>query len=428
VDEGSPLDGVQTGEAEQAICQPWPECEIDDSTLPLCNSTNCTTSSPCTKPCKTTGGIEKTCGTYSTSSTRCQSCGSYCGASQLCSKSCLNGYTLTTCSGAGRTCSSSCSVVCNASKACSTSCYEGSTKTTCGGADEACWDQTVDPDKDGIANSLENQLMLAFAPEFHHDAWEWHEPSSVEWFLSRVEMRFHHDNCSDCQIQDVGQVTSTSTTQQLHQYKDGWFCSHSGSTVSSTASSHYFLDIPEDDTETTVLAGNLASAKCYAHVSQSFVPGAEYDVQYWVFYPYSSAHEGDWEHITVSVKSDGTFHSAYFAAHELEGVRSFSPDFVPATNHVIAYTALGSHANYPESGITVRYDGSEDVHRGGGFVLRCGAANTVNVGERSHPATGQAWLRYAGHWGDLDGIGSAGTESGPLTPSHQDYWLPANQH
>ena len=420
----------ELGTAEQALCSPWPDCAIDeDPQVLLCNPTNCKSTTPCATPCKTSIGTLKTCGSYSTSSLRCQSCSSGCGATQSCSKQCLNGSSLTSCAGAGKTCASSCSVRCNDDTKCTSGCWLGSTSTTCAASGYECWDPLVDPDHDGLADQLERTLIDEFRPQFRLHSDETNAPSSVNFYLDRVHMRFHHANCSDCQIMDRGYVTATTMLQQSHQYKDGGFCSHGGDTVASTESDHFFLQIPNDSQESTVRKGDMASAKCYARVSSSFVPGAAHDIQYWVFYPYNGMspgeHEGDWEHVTVSVKVDRTLHSVYFAAHDDEGCRIENPQLLPGTKRVIVFTANGSHASYPQAGFTDRGIYPTDYHDGRGMILSCNSLNTIHVGERDYPTSGNEWLRYGGRWGEL-GWGPV-PSNGPKTPSFQAYWLPEHQ-
>ncbi|NEW04864.1 Vps62-related protein [Paenibacillus sp. SYP-B3998] len=310
----------------------------------------------------------------------------------------------------------------------------------------------TDADLDGIEDSLEQTLLTQYAPKLYLHPDEDNKPSSIDWYLQRVSMRFHHDGgCSDDQILALGSVTQTNLSQQAHQTKN-WVCSHSGDNVLSSqarntrADEGFFLQPPNDNhMDDTVHLGSSDSAdwKAYAHVKPSSVSAGGYDIQYWFFYPYNDApsvagldfnHEGDWEHITVTVDSSKRFVSAYFAAHNGEGkdysasqLQFATKDGVLATNsqkltndytHPVLYSAIGTHASYPTAGTQSRGGVLPNDYTGNGS-----SSNTyyhvVNLGELKHPLNGQAFINYAGLWGE---IGATDISTGPVGPAFQSAW------
>ena len=76
-----------------------------------------------------------------------------------------------------------------------------------------------DGDGDGIADQLEDHLMDVFGPELRlaPDNIDWTRPANVEWYLSRVHMRFDHDGCPDDGVLD--NVTVATIASQQHYTK-----------------------------------------------------------------------------------------------------------------------------------------------------------------------------------------------------------------
>src|SRR5699024_4779115 len=128
--------------------------------------------------------------------------------------------------------------------------------------------------------------------------------------------------------------------------------------TAETSLDRSFLQIISGEHESSVRAGNLASAKTYVHVRAPADGSRGLDIQYWFFFPYSGplidgpaggAHEGDWEHITVRLDASWqTIREVYFAAHNSEG-RWVMPEELDlyARTHPVVYTARYGHASYP---------------------------------------------------------------------------------
>jgi hypothetical protein len=285
----------------------------------------------------------------------------------------------------------------------------------------------IDNDRDGLADRLENELALKFAPEVRlpPDSKDWTRPANVDWFLSRATMRFEHNNCSDHQVLPRGTVTQANVAQQKHPRSKGPAdfsrCQHTDNQDYSNKDIGFFLQLTNEDHK----GAPSSQWRTYAHVKRSKLIPAGIDIQYWFFYAYNDwigamNHEGDWEHMTVTILPDGNFHSAWYAQHN-DGQR-YMPGQLAFVNgtHPVVYSADGSHASYPTAGKhfisgTVVF---EDYTYNGGPQWRTWD-NLINVGEKSYPLNGQTFIQYSGRWGE---IGQTKHTSGPTGPAFQDAW------
>ena len=279
---------------------------------------------------------------------------------------------------------------------------------------------TVDNDGDGIDDAYENQLAAKFAPEVRlpPDSIDWTRPANVDWYLTKVSMRFDHSGCPDHEIKALGTLTQANLSTQSHATTN-WYCGHT-STVYPSSAKHleFFLQPPDDATH----AGTAPSGwRVYVHVKKSTLVTGGFDVQYWFFYAYNDAaatinHEADWEHITVTTDAAGAFQSAWYAQHN-SGARYTAAQLLWNGNHPIVYSADGTHASYKGPG-TWAGPVVPDYCYDGGPVWQTWT-NFVNVGETAAPLNGQSFIKYGGRWGE---IGELEDTSGPPTPSVQGSW------
>jgi hypothetical protein len=282
-----------------------------------------------------------------------------------------------------------------------------------------------DQDQDGIDDALEDALATTFAPEVRlaPDSMDWARPANVDWFLQRVALRYHHGLCHDCPVLPLGSLTQSLLAHATHPAKS-WTCSHDSDRILNSSYSEGFYLQPEDPA--TNFGASLDEWKVYVHVRRSRLIGDGYDIQYWFFYPYNKAsglfdHEGDWEHITVTVDANRNFVSAWYSQH-LGGARYLPPSmsFVPGTWHPIVYSAAGTHASYPRAGefplqhVPFFKDKTSDF----GPVWRTWD-NWVNLGERGHPRSGQDFIDFSGRFGRFD---TSPLTYGPLGPAFHDTW------
>jgi len=293
-----------------------------------------------------------------------------------------------------------------------------------------------DADADRIADSTEDELMSSFAPlvRLHPD--ERYLPADVSWFFSRVKMAFDVRLGTDDQILPPGQVTCGSLVAQTNKGQVSGFCA---------SQTPFFLEQVDasgkDSLDTYRQETRKGSPQtdwvCYAHVR--FAPSSHagmYDVQYIFFYAYNgdmawgpveSAHEADFEHITVRVESDlKTVHAVYYAAHDGEGKwysQASSPGAtdgysMTAQSRPIVFSGLDSHASYPWAAQWKRSGKPDDFTEEGGTIWDC-AGKVVNLGEKGLPRAGAGWLQYSGRWGE---IGQFSWTTGPYGPAYQSWW------
>jgi len=319
----------------------------------------------------------------------------------------------------------------------------------------------VNYDNDGIDDGIEAELADRFAPllympnlitraeaEYTWGDWTW--PANVEWYLANTQMRFHHDNCPDHQILNLGTINTSNLITQVHQRATSWLgCSHSGTTYGSGAASgydnayngenHFFLQAVYDDV-THPGVRDPAGWKVYTHVYRNTIGGIS--IQYWFFYAYndfigSANHESDWEHITVQLDAGQQPVSLIYAAHHTAAI--LQPDSVTWYNgtHPQVWVADGSHASYasevkcdnphPEgddscwTNLDQRWftwsggKGGDQGLQGGGLV---------NMGEMPEgsrkPMPGQDWIKFSGHWGEEGNLEDTSGQPGP--GQHWEDW------
>jgi hypothetical protein len=311
----------------------------------------------------------------------------------------------------------------------------------------------VNADGDAIDDGLEADLAARFAPVLYMpnlitqaDAnngvggdWTW--PASVQWYLANTQMRFHHASCPDHQIMDVGTITTSNVTTKSHQRSSGWLCSHSGTIYTSAGGggwsedAHFFLQAVNDG---LVHPGVRDASQWPAYVRVYSNAAGGYSIQYWFFYAYndfigSINHEGDWEHVTVSLNPDQTVRGVYFAQHN--GEQFLAPSQVSwyGGTHPQVWVADGSHASFASEAAC---DGSllegtsqncwTNVNQrwftwagGKGTAAGLQGAGLVNVGEAGTQMPGQGWMKYSGRWGEL---GEMSATSGPRSPMYQGFW------
>ncbi|HEU4880624.1 MAG TPA: hypothetical protein VFT45_00225 [Longimicrobium sp.] len=316
----------------------------------------------------------------------------------------------------------------------------------------------VDNDLDGIDDGTESDLANTYAPVLFMPhlisradagagvAGDWTWPANVEWYLANTQMRFHHDNCPDHQILNLGTITTSNLTTRSHQRATSWLgCSHSGTTYQSgtwnfSTENHFFLQAVNDDV-THPGVRDPSQWPVYARVYRNAMGG--YSIQYWFFYAYndyigSANHEGDWEHINVALKADGTTNAVWFGQHN--GEKQLQPYQVTWYNgtHPQVWVADGSHASYPSEGecdATLVEGTAESCWsnlgerwftwaNGMGADYGLQGKGVINVGEAGTPMPGQGWIRYSGRWGEVGALNDLNIDgtSGPPSPIYQASW------
>lgn len=286
-----------------------------------------------------------------------------------------------------------------------------------------------DGDGDGIDDALEYMLGERFAPVYYTHSEEVYMPARPNWFMPRVHMRYEHSDCSDHQILDKGEVNIFTIGEQDHQ-NVVFPCNHSGEFLHSSggppgsSDSHYFLQIPDDSDELVTRQGipDATQWSCFTHVQWSPAYPEHYDIQYIFFYAYNGdlgglggSHEGDWEHVTMRIGADqDTIQAIYFAAHNSEGRWYFPGEFEMEDGRPVVYSALDSHASYPDEGVHLRFPASDYTDKG---TRKNFDFDTIPLGEYDSPASNQEWLRYNGTWGERGPF-----FNGPYGPAFQGWF------
>ena len=295
----------------------------------------------------------------------------------------------------------------------------------------------TDIDQDGVSDEIEDQLTSKFAPIIKFHTEEQYLLANIPWYLDRVRMRYDVSFGFDAQLLDRGNINITNLVSQEYKGRS------SGLSAEHT---EFFLEQTDtsggDELDSYRLSTRKGSGKaewvCYAHVrlaSTSHNPEM-YDIQYIFFYAYNgdllmsvaeSAHEADFEHITVRVKNDlSTIDKIFYAAHDIEG-RWYDYGSSPEVDNgyelsddgrPIVYSALNSHASYPWADIWDRGNLPDDVTNEDGIEWDT-LAKITNIGEKRYPLPGNSWIQYSGRWGE---IGETGFTTGPFGPAYQGWW------
>ncbi|MDQ0381888.1 hypothetical protein [Amycolatopsis thermophila] len=130
---------------------------------------------------------------------------------------------------------------------------------------------------------------------------------------------------------------------------------------------------------------------------------------YWFFYGRNTLnpgnrHDGDWERVAVQLRDDEPLAVTFFG-------HGGSPCMMPwreldrRDDHPVVYSAVGSHASYPDAGRHDIYD-------------RTSAGTGWPTWDHAKPVAQEPWYEYAGWWGpqsDVPGFsGPKGPHSGRL--------------
>jgi hypothetical protein len=305
-----------------------------------------------------------------------------------------------------------------------------------------CPISSVDGDADGLDDGLENCLLQRHAPVIYLP-WSLDpaKPANVDWYLARVHMRFHHDDCPDCAILALGSVTQTSLINRSHAEKD-WICSHTSTIRYSygndwSENETFFLQPPDDTTHNG--STNPADWKVYGHVYKNALGGV--NVQYWYFFPYNDGvsgfnHESDWEHVNVRLASDYSISGVHFAHHKsVSYYAKVDVQWYDAT-HPYVWVADGTHASYVSEQVcdsTIEEAGwgassceTSSNYRwftwAGGKGTQAGfqGGGVINVGEKTRPLNSQNFIKYNSRWGE---IGSTSVTNGVRGPAFNGNWL-----
>lgn len=281
-----------------------------------------------------------------------------------------------------------------------------------------------DPDRDADPNApspeedpamppaTQKQLIERFAPHVHLNPDDPNRPANVDWYLARVSMRFHHNNCPDHELLPKGKVTQAALIAQSHADNKS-LCRHDdGKIAKSTTSESFFLEVADSATYAGAPRAEWKTYVVWRPKTNGLV-----DVEYWFFYPYNDNvamfnHESDWEHVRVTIdpQADGGQGKALevkMSAHH-GGTIMKVPDprlTMEGGSHPVTYSAKGTHANFPQPG-TYEIEGTagiaKDVAKAAPAADVWKTENAlVLVGTRAAPKNGQVFIKFWGRWGEL---------------------------
>ncbi len=272
------------------------------------------------------------------------------------------------------------------------------------------------------------QLAVDYAPQFrfyfNDKPWplgsdgEHYTPSSVEWYMNRVQL--YNANGPDIAVGDLNENNLTIGASSQNDY----------------------MNIVDQETKW----GNVASRTCYVHIRKSFNSGTpfysnDYDIQYWLFYPFNGAknaldigeHEGDWEFISIKVDGiTGAMKKVYFSAHGSEGRWRHYDELQWHDGKLVVFVSWFGHANHHYAGNINRPNGLiDDKTSNEGFTK--GYTQywfdswqnlefiSIEIEEDEYGVLTEElndrprWLDYQGRWG-----GGGTQASSPRGPIHQD--------
>ncbi len=305
----------------------------------------------------------------------------------------------------------------------------------------------TDADGDGVPEQLEAYLMTTFGPELRlpPDSVDWTRPSSVDWYLPKVRMRFDHAGCPDdsSNILNVGAITFANIHAQSHFTKATGLglCRHNTGLADQRFSNKKHLEFfLQAENDALVHAGvppaRSSEWRTYIQVRKSsYVRGdgkaAAYDLQVWYFFPYndfvaSANHEGDWEHMTLSISADYKLVSVFYATHDNgKRVDDLTTLEIVEGTHVVGYIADGSHATYPKVGTHATSVPTVNDHTYAGGPVWRSWTNYANLGQIGKILGGQTWAAYGGRWGE---VGESSVTSGPPGPMFNGKWDTRNDY
>jgi len=269
------------------------------------------------------------------------------------------------------------------------------------------------PDDPTTPPATRSELIKTFSPNLHLHPDDGYRPANVDWYLARVRMRFHHDNCPDHELVDQGKLTQALLVAQHHD-QNGSLCRHDDAkSVASTASESFFLEVMSD---ATYKGAPRNEWKTYV-VWRPRPTGGLVDIEYWAFYPYNDGfgifnHEADWEHVRVTIDpkakaGQGAVIEVKFSEHK-DGTTLQASDpslTLEGGTHPVSYVAKGTHANYPKPGTYV-IPGTREIAKDDAKATAPGdvwktANSVVEVGTRAAPKNGQQFVKYWGRWGQI---------------------------
>ena len=255
----------------------------------------------------------------------------------------------------------------------------------------------------GAAALTEADAVAAFAPVVRLHPNEWLHPMNPGDFIARSTLNYARSLRGDARdIVGMGEIDAGRLGRGEYTYDGRRTNQHERPRDGS--GNGFFLNLDNDARGGT--PGRPVGA------FYEFVPGRW--LTYWFFYGYSHsedpiAHEGDWERISIRLKSDNRPARVAFFQHDGACSLPWSDISTTAGSHPVVYSGLGDHASYHRVGIFkhTRNQGTDHTADGG---------RQWRTGDALYDATTRPWYGYGGAWGEVGHISST---TGPAGPKFQ---------
>ena len=269
---------------------------------------------------------------------------------------------------------------------------------------------SVDDDRDGLDDALEDELANRFAPVLHHDPAESNYPTSVEHWL-QVTRLHEFGTANGLRFDRTVAGTAGEALESIDLSVARRPCKDGG---------YYLADVPRE-----YRRGSTDTRDWITYVHSFPNQDAGVTLQYWRAYAYDQvrlgpltwSHGGDWESVAVHLDR-----SLQPAAISLLGHRDIERR-LPADvrwegTHPMIWSQPGGHASTAVPTKQPRQQFIRQETWQGGQVTwadgrRQRGGGIVNVGERSRPRPGQSFIRYPGLWGEPHRLYSTSGYWGP---------------
>lgn len=297
----------------------------------------------------------------------------------------------------------------------------------------------VDLDRDGLPDSLEQELAEKYAPIVIHDPKEPNLPTNVKLFLPQTELWFYDDQCKPkrVKISDTFGQTIPHRRQPACVASEGQFDSHG--TRSRDKQRSFFLRLASESPRRGSVDPRNWTTYYHAYPND----GGGVTIQYWRFYAYNTgmifgfktslgSHEGDWEAIHIVLDARHQPLVARFLGHRSISTEPWSA-LLKEGDHLLVKSEKGGHTSRPMEKADAQRIGNfiRQETWSGGLVdwpanhplrprdsTRSTGGALVNIGEKTAPMNGVEFIQYSGLWGNRK-------SGGFLSGLRSGYWGPA---
>ncbi len=269
----------------------------------------------------------------------------------------------------------------------------------------------ADRDGDGLDDDVEDALLQRYAPLVLLHPSEAALPGSTDWLLARADL----------------EPAPGPPRRVLAASIVGVFASRAQPVEDPAARLHpaAAAHAGSPDARDWVVYGHAYPAA-----------GGGVLLQYWFFYPFNYAyglfdHEGDWEHVTVSLDAGLRPEGAHYARHHDShpGIFYRWSALSREGDHPVVLAARGTHASYTSPGDAPFWErvcataAPSRAAQAGCIAWRTwapAAGGVVDLGERGSPHV--PFLDWPGRWGATGRLGMDSRTEPPPGPAFQAGW------